>query len=111
MGSKDYDRPMHQIQRVVQAQDTQMGQPNRLDDLADSIRDHGVQEPIHVEGKRDIESMGKVIASFPDSVRDGHHRVLASQRAGATHVPVFYHKPVKDSRGITRYPTLGEEVS
>jgi hypothetical protein len=109
MTSKDFDKPMHSIEPDVRARDEESGRPP-VDIWVDHMRQHGIREPVHIEGGYPIETHGEVIAHMPDMVRDGHHRYVAARLAGLTSMPLVYHAPVKDSRGIHRYPSLGQAV-
>lgn len=109
MTSKDFDRPMRDIEPLLRARDEESGRPP-VDIWVNHMREHGIREPVHIEGTFPMEHQGEVIAHMPDMVRDGHHRYVAARLAGLTHVPGIYHTPVKDSLGIYRYPSLGQEL-
>jgi hypothetical protein len=77
----DPGRPAHELPG------SHLLQRSKVYKLQRSIKEEGLQEPLHFSAPRQDDERGEMI------LNDGHHRMEALMRNGATTVPAVVHYP------------------
>lgn len=96
-GEDEYGHPIL-MSHVAAMTSTQMAstryEPHELDELADDVRERGVEKPIRIGEGHKPGDIG---------VWDGHNRYWAAAHAGLTHIPATFETEQDRKNAFTKF--------